>query len=167
MEEAADAFLERISGAYESGRYGVHARAKLDEVVENGGWGIKEKDVKGVVDAMEGFGSVIANVADEGCNIVIYVVNPFEHPSALVDVCVGFSRMKGVYERSLGGLKGNNLVLQVVRAGFVASKVGVVSAGQAEWARLAAEVYNRSVLSDGVASLEEVCFALLYRGNFR
>ncbi|PWW80713.1 hypothetical protein C7212DRAFT_355779 [Tuber magnatum] len=156
MEEAADAFLERVSGAYESGRYGVHVRAKLDGVVENGGYGVKGRDIKAIIEAMEGFGSVLANVADEGCNIVVYVVNPFEHPSTLVDICVGFSRMKKVYESRLGGIKGNNLVLQVVRAGFLARKMGAVGTGQAEWARLAAEVYNRCAPSDGVSSLEEV-----------
>ncbi|CUS12969.1 unnamed protein product [Tuber aestivum] len=156
MEEAADAFLERVSGAYESGRYGVHVRAKLDEVVENGGYGVQGRDIKAVIEAMEDFGSVLASVADEGCNIVVYVVNPFEHPSALVDICVGFSKMKKVYESRLGGIKGNNLVLQVVRASFLARKMGAVGTGQAEWARLAAEVYNRCAPSDGVSSLEEV-----------
>lgn len=165
LEEAADAFLERISGAYESGRYGAHVRAKLDDIVENGGWGIKERGIKGVVDAMEEFGSVLANVGDEGCNIVIYVVNPFEHPSSLVDVCVGFARMKKVYEMALGGLKGNNLVLQVIPVGFIANKIGLAAAGPSLWARLAAEVYNRSVLSDGVDSLEEVCWALFSDGK--
>lgn len=167
MEEAADGFLERVQCAYEGARFGTHVRGRLDAsqitdgtvAVEAKGKGSLERGVKALMDAMGEFGAVLANVADELQNIVVYVVNPFEHPSAVVDICAGFVMMKRNYTRAMEGVMGarcNNLVLQIVPARFVAAKLGGVSRTQSEWHTLAAEVYNRCVPTDGMGSLEEV-----------
>lgn len=169
MEDATDGFLERVSFSYESGRFGTHVRGRLDASgISNGALGIEsksggkslEKGVLALMDAMAEFGAVLANVADELQNIVVYVINPFEHPSAVVDICAGFVRMQRIYVAAVQGVMGarlNNLVLQIVPARFVTAKVGGVNRGQNEWATLAAEVYNRCIPTDGMGSLEEVC----------
>lgn len=168
MQEAADGFLERVQCAYEGARFGTHVRGRLDAsgitdgmyAVDAKGGKSLEKGVKALMDAMGEFGAVLANVADELQNIVVYVVNPFEHPSALVDICAGFVMMKRIYTRAMEGVMGarcNNLVLQIVPASFLAAKVGGVSRAQSEWHTLAGELYNRCVPTDGVGSLEEVC----------
>lgn len=167
MEEAADGFLERVQCAYEGARFGTHVRGRLDaSAITNGTYAVNakggkslERGVKALMDAMGEFGAVLANVADELQNIVVYVVNPFEHPSAVVDICAGFVMMRRIYARAMEGVMGarcNNLVLQIVPASFLAAKVGGVSRAQSEWHTLAGEVYNRCVPTDGVGSLEEV-----------
>lgn len=167
MEEAADEFLERVQCAYEGARFGTHVRGRLDaSAITNGTYAVDakggknlERGVKALMDTMGEFGAVLANVADELQNIVVYVVNPFEHPSAIVDICAGFVMMRRIYTRTMEGVMGarcNNLVLQVVPARFLAAKVGGVSRAQSEWHTLAGEVYNRCVPTDGVGSLEEV-----------
>lgn len=171
MEEAADEFLERVQCAYEGARFGTHVRGRLDASdIRNGTYAVDakggknlEKGVKALMDTMGEFGAVVANVADELQNIVVYVVNPFEHPSAIVDICAGFLMMKKIYTKAMEGVMGarcNNLVLQIVPARFLAAKVGGVSRAQSEWHTLAGEVYNRCVPTDGVGSLEEVRLCL-------
>lgn len=173
MEEAADGFLERVQCAYESARFGTHVRGRLDaSAITNGTYAVDskggkslERGVKALMDTMGEFGAVLANVADELQNIVVYVVNPFEHPSAVVDICAGFVMMRRIYTRAVAGVMGamcNNLVLQIVPARFLAAKVGGVSRAQSEWHTLAGEVYNRCIPTDGVGSLEEVRLCLVW-----
>jgi mediator of RNA polymerase II transcription subunit 13 len=160
MMEGADLLLERVSSSYEAGRFGVHVRGSIDGIVENGLIGVDippnepknyENGMKALYGAIESFGSVLAHgVADEGMNCVIYVVNPFSHPAALVDICTSFVRMQRVYEASIATLpeaKPNHLALQIVPASFVAHKLGgVMRVGVVH--RLAVEVYTRCIPTD-------------------
>ncbi|KAI5852752.1 mediator complex subunit 13 C-terminal-domain-containing protein [Morchella snyderi] len=170
MDDAADGLLDRVSFSYEAGRFGTHVRGRLDaSAIAAGSLGIAprdgaavdslEKGVAVLMDGMADFGAVLAGgVADELQNIVVYVINPFEHPSAVVDICAGFVRMCRAYAAGcgpVGAARRNNLVLQIVPAAFVARRCGGVGRGQGEWATLASEVYNRCMPTDGVGSLEE------------
>jgi hypothetical protein len=160
LEEGADFLLDRISSSYEAGRFGVHVRAQIDGVVKNGLVPVNipkdsprsyEIGTKAILSRIESFGSVLAHgVADEGMNIVVYVINPFEHPSALVDICTAFVRMQIVYEASISTIphaKPNHLALQIVPSKFVAHKLGcVLRIGIVH--RLAVEVYSRCIQTD-------------------
>ncbi|KAL7271102.1 mediator of RNA polymerase II transcription subunit 13 [Rhizina undulata] len=161
LENAADAVLDRIAAAYEAGRYGQQIRGKL-EGVENGLYPISlhnniptlEAGTRSFIDTMTMFGQVLANVADEGVNIVVYVVNPFRSPGAMVDIAAGFLRMKMVYRQSIEELRvqGNHLVLKVLPADDVLGRVGLV-VREIDVNRVAAEIYGRCVI-EGV-SMEE------------
>ncbi|KAA8909666.1 mediator complex subunit 13 C-terminal-domain-containing protein [Sphaerosporella brunnea] len=160
MREGADFLLERVGSSYEAGRFGMHVRAEIDGVVENGLVPVEipagepqnyENGMKAMLGQLEGFGAAIAHgVGDEGMNVVIYVVNPFEHPASLVDICASFVRMQRLYEACIATLpeaKPNHLVLQIVPANFVAHKLGgVMRVGIVH--HLAVEVYNRCIPTD-------------------
>jgi hypothetical protein len=167
LKEGADFLLDRVSSSYEAGRFGIHVRAEVESVVINGLVPVEipedaprdyENGMKSLLSHLESFGSVIASgVADEGMNVVIYVVNPFQHPSALVDICTGFVRMQRLYETCIATLpeaKPNHLVLQIVPASFVAHKLGgVMRVGIVH--RLAVEVYSRCIPTDAGIDYDE------------
>lgn len=167
LEEGADFLLDRVSSSYEAGRFGLHVRAEVEGVTDNGLVPVEMPDdaprdyeygMKSLLSHLESFGSVIAHgVADEGANVVVYVVNPFEHPSALVDISTGFVRMRRLYNTCIATLpeaKPNHLVLQVVPANFVAHKLGgVMRVGVVH--HLAVEVYSRCIPTDGGTDYEE------------
>ncbi|KAI5778129.1 mediator complex subunit 13 C-terminal-domain-containing protein [Geopyxis carbonaria] len=168
IEEGAEFLLQRVSASYEAGRFGAHVRGNLGDFVKNGLVGLElppnaprtyDFGMKTMVGQMESFGPFIAHgVADEGVNVVIYVINPFSHPAALVDLSTAFVRMRKSYEASIAtiaGAKPNNLVLQVVPANFVAHKLGLVMRVNVVH-RLAVEVYTRCIQTDaGSPSLSE------------
>jgi mediator of RNA polymerase II transcription subunit 13 len=112
--------------------------------------------MKTVLSTLERYGANIAHgVADEHVNIVIYVVNPFSHPSALVDISAGFVRMRRAYEAAIAALnvKPNHLTLQIIPAAFIASKLGPVLRINV-FHRLAVEVYSRAVPTEGTSFAE-------------
>ncbi|KAI5849865.1 mediator complex subunit 13 C-terminal-domain-containing protein [Tricharina praecox] len=167
MKEGADFLLEQVSSSYEAGRFGVHIRGEIEGMVEGGLVAVEipqeaprtyELGMKAIQGHLEGFGQALAHaVGDEGVNIVIYVINPFDHPSSLVDICTSFIRMQRLYEASIATFPDalpNQLVLQVVPAGFVAHKLGaVMRVGVAH--RLAVEVYSRCIPTDPDLGFEE------------
>ena len=84
-------------------------------------------------------------------NIVIYLVNPFSHPSALVDLCTAFSELFQAYVYSpeiQQSMNINEVVLQIVPIDFIASKTSLVSPTQMQYTRLALEVYERCAQTD-------------------
>lgn len=160
LEEGAEFLLDRISSSYEAGRFGVHVRAEIEGVVKNGLVAVELPDgsprnyeygMEALLAHLKDFGTIIANsIADEGMNVVIYVVNPFDHPSALVDICTGFIRLQRSYETAIALLpdvKPNHLVLQIIPANFIAHKLGGVMRVEIVH-RLAVEVYSRCIPTD-------------------
>lgn len=156
LAEGADFLLDRIGNAYEAGRFGAHVRANLGDIVTAGLVPVElpnsasrtyEAGISALLATMETLGTFIAHgVADEGLNIVVYVLNPFSHDNAIVDLAFGFTKLCRAYELSLPkfNTRPNHLVLQIVPASFAASKKGPVLRVNV-WHHLALEVYGRCI----------------------
>lgn len=102
--------------------------------------------VERLLSACEKLGQDLSRIPASSQNIVVYIVNPFDHNSALVDICTAFLRLFERYLESAGkpeGSKRNEVVLQVVPLSFIASEDSLVVPMQAEYLHLALEVYNR------------------------
>ena len=98
-------------------------------------------------------------MADELQNIVVFIVNPFSKPSAMVDLCYAFYHLQRAYLRAMEEHKSaypNNIVLQIVPIDLVAARHGLVTPFQGEYIRLALEVYNRCMPTDNTSTTEEV-----------
>ncbi|KAI5790429.1 mediator complex subunit 13 C-terminal-domain-containing protein, partial [Pyronema domesticum] len=164
LAEAADFLLDRMTSSYEAGRFGIHHRAEIPGIASSGMIPIPippeasptyEVAMTSLLSHLEGFGPVLANsIADEGQNIVIYLINPFLHPSALVDITTGFIRLKRHYLNTIAtipGAKSNHLTLQIIPASFVAHKLGQQMRVNIIH-KLCQEVYSRCIRTDESAT---------------
>lgn len=82
---------------------------------------------------------------------MIYVVNPFAHAAALVDICTAFWQLSQIYAADVDkeqALQVDDLVLQVVPLSFLMSAESLVVPSQTEYLRLALEVYSRCAPKD-------------------
>ena len=78
--------------------------------------------------------------------MVVYVINPFNHGTALVDICSSFLRLLQRYLASIDrrrAMRMNEIVLQVVPFEFIPSAESLAIPTQTEYLNLALEVYNR------------------------
>lgn len=155
MKEGAEFLLERVSASYEAGRLGQHVRAQLGDIVTNGlvpvalpvgATSCYEVGMYALITELESFAGMLSRgIADENLNIVLYVINPFPHPSSIVDISTAFHRLRQNYKASISiipNAKQNYLALQIVPAHFVANKLGSVLRVNSMH-RLAIEVYTR------------------------
>ncbi|KAI9783626.1 MAG: mediator of RNA polymerase II transcription subunit 13 [Peltula sp. TS41687] len=175
IEESVEDFLERMGSAYESCRLGRHRRG--DVVAYNGGCvpvRINAPDPGGtVIEAtMQAIkdtclrlgkypstelgqrltfciGELLPNLDVEPQNVVIYLINPFSHKDAIVDLCFAFMVLSLAYLESpvvQQSKKVCEVVLQVVPLSFVFSDVTVPVPTPSQFFNLALEVYERCSL---------------------
>lgn len=89
-------------------------------------------------------------------NLVIYIINPFSHAAALIDICSAFW---GLFQKYISDadkqqtLQLNELVLQVVPIDFIMSAESLVIPPQTQYLNLALEVYSRCPPRDQETSL--------------
>ncbi|KAI9774172.1 MAG: mediator of RNA polymerase II transcription subunit 13 [Geoglossum simile] len=160
VKESAGYFLDKLSSVYESCRLGSHARGEVDRFKE-GLVAIRLLDtsigidmgtaVRALKDTCVQLGECLSKISAELQNIVIYLINPFSHPNALVDLCTAFSELFQAYVYSpeiQQSMNINEVVLQIVPIDFIASKTSLVSPTQMQYTRLALEVYERCAQTD-------------------
>lgn len=91
-------------------------------------------------------GAVLTQGMPKEDNIVLYVVNPFTHATALADICAAFSSLFQKYVADADTQQTrqlNDLVLQIVPCDFVMSAESLVVPPQTRYLSLALEVYSR------------------------
>ncbi|KAI9770655.1 MAG: mediator of RNA polymerase II transcription subunit 13 [Geoglossum umbratile] len=160
VKESAGVFLDKISSVYESCRFGSHVRGEVDKfkeglvavrLLDTSAGADVEAAVRTVKDTCVQLGECLSKISAELQNIVIYLVNPFRHPNALVDLCTAFSELFQAYVYSpeiQQSMNINEVVLQIVPIDFIASKTSLVSPTQIQYTRLALEVYERCAQTD-------------------
>lgn len=97
-------------------------------------------------------GTFLGGINAEDNNVVIYIVNTFTEPDAVVYLCAAFLRLFHTYlqvEKSSLYSGPNEIVLQLIPVSFVASKTSIVVPTQADYRGLALEVYERCGLGLG------------------
>lgn len=76
----------------------------------------------------------------------MYIINPFNHGTAMADICAAFWQLVQNYIAGMDKQQGrrmNEVVLQIVPLDFITSSESIVVPTQAEYLNLALEVYSR------------------------
>ncbi|KAI9779578.1 MAG: mediator of RNA polymerase II transcription subunit 13 [Candelina submexicana] len=163
VENAAVKFIERIGTVYESCRLGSHTLAGDLNRWENGMISVwldgLDKDKLNLGLAMRQFhdtcnelGQYLPGTLFTGQNVVIYLINPFEHPTALVGVSAAFASLCQAYLESSEYCKTSikKIVLQIIPIDFITCASSVVVPSQSEYLDLALEVYERCRSSEDI-----------------
>ncbi|GKZ19541.1 mediator of RNA polymerase II transcription subunit 13 [Aspergillus brasiliensis] len=153
---AADTFLERLGLVYAGCNLGEHCRGESSNVFDRGlgSWNISpsaDSRYSEVIQSLKTIcgvlGSAFLNTPpSKDSNIVVYIVNPFTHAAALVDICAAFWSLFQQYIADADKQQArqlNELVLQIIPMDFVTSAESLVVPPQAEYLNLALEVYSR------------------------
>ena len=184
VAESVNEFLERMGSVYESCRLGCHRRGDVFayyggcvpveiNAPDPGGTGL-ETALQGVKDTcirlgkssarrissvhinLTCVGQLLPNLDMEPQNVVIYLVNPFSHADAIVDLCVAFSALFYAYSQSPAVQQStavHEIVLQIVPLRFMASESTIPVPTQAQYFKLGLEVYERCALMGSEAEV--------------
>ncbi|KAL4895078.1 mediator complex subunit 13 C-terminal-domain-containing protein [Aspergillus ambiguus] len=162
---AADAFLDRLGSVYSSCNLGKHARGERYDAFKRGlgAWDIESPEVPDYSSAMQGLkticedlGTALLNSPPSNDNLVIYIINPFSHAAALVDICSAFWSLFQKYVAATDKQQTpqlDEMVLQIVPIDFIMSTESLVVPPQTQYLNLALEVYSRCPPKDQPASL--------------
>ncbi|KAL3422085.1 Mediator of RNA polymerase II transcription subunit 13 [Phlyctema vagabunda] len=152
--ERASIFLDEISTAYESSRFGAHEKISTKEQPQ----GLLPLPIdyqqtsqiyalQVVKDAMAQLSKVlIACTTAQEVNLVVYCIYPPDDAALLVHICSSFEHLFNLYRRGLvekKSLVNTELVLQLIPLDFVASPTSLKVPKPTDYAQLAMEVYDR------------------------
>ncbi|KAE8319843.1 mediator complex subunit 13 C-terminal-domain-containing protein [Aspergillus transmontanensis] len=153
--DAADVFLERLGLLYASCNLGKHVRGSRSSAFERGlySWDVGSLETAHFLSAMqslkvicEELGTALLKGSPSNDSLVIYIINPFAHASALVDICSAFWCLFQKYIADTGKQQArqlNEVVLQIIPISFIMSTGSVVVPLQAQYLNLALEIYSR------------------------
>lgn len=91
-------------------------------------------------------GDTLVEIEDELQNIVLFIVNPFSAPSAVVDICVAFHMLKKAYVHAFNNsprVYPNNIILQIVPIRHIKAQDGFAVHTHGQTVRFALEMYER------------------------
>ncbi|BDD62911.1 mediator of RNA polymerase II transcription subunit 13 [Monascus purpureus] len=163
--EAADVFLDRLGLQYSNCGLGKHVRGKASKAFERAlvPWSVKASDASGYFSALrslkalcDNLGSLFSQNQPVGDNVVVYIINPFNHGTALADICSAFLQLlqkylTGVDRRQTPRM--SEIVLQVIPLEFVTSAGSIVVPTQTEYMNLALEVYSRCAARNSASNV--------------
>ncbi|CAL5870504.1 uncharacterized protein PFLUO_LOCUS4741 [Penicillium psychrofluorescens] len=153
--KAADSFLRRLGVLYQSCSLGTHARGDISSAFEDGmgTWGLESSSASSYTSMMrtlgtmcDELGTALSQIADEERNCVVYIINPFNHATALADICAAFWKLLQTSVTDADSPRSrqiNEPVLQVIPMDFVMSGDSMVVPSQTEYMNLALEIYSR------------------------
>ncbi|GAB1194947.1 hypothetical protein APSETT444_004199 [Aspergillus pseudonomiae] len=153
--DAANVFLERLGLLYASCNLGKHVRGCRSSAFEWGlcPWDVGPLDTAQFLPAMqslkvicEELGTALLKGSPSNDSLVIYIINPFAHASALVDICSAFWCLFQKYITDTGKQQArqlNEVVLQIIPISFIMSTGSVVVPPQTQYLNLALEIYSR------------------------
>ncbi|PYI36362.1 hypothetical protein BP00DRAFT_151976 [Aspergillus indologenus CBS 114.80] len=153
--EAADTFLDRLGLVYSGCNLGNHDRGNRSNLFSRGmgSWDIDlshtrySSIMQSLKTICEDLGTaLLQSPPGKDNNLVVYIVNPFAHAAALVDICSAFWSLFQRYVADADRQQArqlNELVLQIIPLDFLMSNESLVVPPQAEYLNLALEVYSR------------------------
>ncbi|KAK6539089.1 mediator of RNA polymerase II transcription subunit 13 [Orbilia ellipsospora] len=157
LNNSARAYLDALSTTYESCRLGetlpVNTKLILDGLcaislqVQEKMQSLDERAMlKKFCEGIIKLGETLVEIDDELQNVVLFIVNPFDAPSSVLDICVAFHALKKAYVNAFNSssrVYPNNLVLQIVPMKNMASCDGLAVQSHNQSIRCAIEVYER------------------------
>ncbi|RAL16273.1 uncharacterized protein BO97DRAFT_382582 [Aspergillus homomorphus CBS 101889] len=153
--EAADTFLDRLGLVYSGCNLGVHDRGDGSNLFNRGlgSWdiGLAHKRYSSIMQSLKTIceelgAALLKDPPGKDNNLLVYIVNPFTHAAALVDICSAFWSLFQNYVADADRQQArqlNELVLQIVPLDFLMSNESLVVPPQADYLNLALEVYSR------------------------
>ncbi|KAK3384527.1 mediator complex subunit 13 C-terminal-domain-containing protein [Lasiosphaeria ovina] len=166
LQGSALAFVERIRSTYESLKLGVFVALPTvngivggllpfaadyhQDMVSPGA--NTPRDASAATENMARLAQALAATAITEKNFVVYFVYSAENPRSIVDSCAAFQELFEHYKRVMSERKKpitNELVLQLVPLGHLASETSLVVLFPADYIRLCIETYDRCTLFGG------------------
>ncbi|KAK6351291.1 mediator of RNA polymerase II transcription subunit 13 [Orbilia javanica] len=158
LATAARAYLEGFSSTYENCRLGEILPVKTSQILDGlygialqgqGKTPLNEKTMlRKYCDAIIKLGEALVEIEDELQNVVLFIVNPFDTPSSVLEICIAFYMLKKVYVGALPKLSlPNNIILQIVPIKNMAVYDGLAVQSHNQSIRCALEVYERCTLT--------------------
>ncbi|PYH91949.1 hypothetical protein BO71DRAFT_384516 [Aspergillus ellipticus CBS 707.79] len=154
--EAADSFLERLGLVYSGCNLGTHDRGDRSNLFDRGlgSWDSSLSVESRYLEVMKSLKAICEELGsaflrsppNKDSSLVIYIINPFTHAAASVDICSAFWFLFQKYVADADKQQAqqlNELVLQILPIDFVMSPESLVVPPQAEYLNLALEVYSR------------------------
>ncbi|KAK6536683.1 mediator of RNA polymerase II transcription subunit 13 [Arthrobotrys megalospora] len=157
LATAAKVYLEGFSSTYENCRLGEILPAKTSQIVD-GLYGIalqaqgkaQPLDEKTLLrkycDGITKLAETLVEIEDELQNVVLFVVNPFDTPSSVLEICTAFYMLKKTYMTAFNSslrVFPNNIILQIVPIKNMAVHDGLAVQSHNQSIRCALEVYER------------------------
>lgn len=96
-------------------------------------------------------GQLLTNLGREPQNVVIYVIDPFPHAEAIVDLCAAFVALSEAYNQSPATQEceeTHEIVLQIIPMECVLSDKSVPILSSTQFFHLSLELYEKCTLTD-------------------
>ncbi|KAK6503209.1 mediator of RNA polymerase II transcription subunit 13 [Arthrobotrys musiformis] len=161
LATASRVYLEAFSSTYENCRLGEILPVKTSQILD-GLHGIalqiqgktQSLDEKTMLrrycDGIIKLGETLVEIDDELQNVVLFIVNPFDTPSSVLEICIAFHALKKAYVNALNSslrVFPNNIILQIVPVKNMAVQDGLAVQSHNQSIRCALEVYERCTLT--------------------
>ncbi|KAI9801323.1 MAG: mediator of RNA polymerase II transcription subunit 13 [Phylliscum demangeonii] len=159
MEELVHEFLETVGRVYEGCQLGQHGPGEFFAYrggcvpVEIGELEGAESNLGPTMEAIKDtcklLGDLLPNLNATSHNVVVYLVNPFSHQDAIVDLCAAFLALFDAYTQSptvQHARDVHEIVLQIVPLGLVVSEMPGAVPAHGHYSNLAMGVYDRCAL---------------------
>ncbi|KAJ5387661.1 hypothetical protein N7509_010202 [Penicillium cosmopolitanum] len=146
---AADVFMDRFGLLYQSCNFGNHTRGDQSKAFTKGlsTWGSENPGYSSMMQSLnklcEKLGTELAQAPSDTDNAIIYIVNPFPHAAALVDICAAFWRLFQQLAANADRQQTrqlNDVVLQIIPLEFIVSEDSMVVPTQPDYLNLALEM---------------------------
>ncbi|KAI9800941.1 MAG: mediator of RNA polymerase II transcription subunit 13 [Piccolia ochrophora] len=160
VESAVEEFLYRVGSAYEGCKLGKHCQKDLSDI-KNGHVPVVLKELEtspefltqamtAIEETCTRLGGLLAELEDACENIVIYIINPFISPGAVVDLAGAFLSLFRAYLYDAKGKQRegvSEVVLRIVPMNLVISTNSLVVLSASQSTTLALEMYERCSLT--------------------
>ncbi|KAJ2905632.1 Mediator of RNA polymerase II transcription subunit 13 [Zalerion maritima] len=164
MADNANVFLERMLSAYQSLKLGSFSRIDLSKSgCPDGILGFEMEKISTSNDTVarvtpsqnEKMGKLAHAMASSGAtskNFVVFFLYDPDSARSIVEACIVFQVLFQMYQKQLSEMRTtplNELVLQLVPLGFIASPSAVIIPPPPDFVRLAVETYDRCTMFKG------------------
>ncbi|KAK6355010.1 mediator of RNA polymerase II transcription subunit 13 [Orbilia brochopaga] len=157
LANPAKMYLDGLCSTYENCRLGetlpVHTSQIIDGLheipirsQEKAASGDEKVMLRRYCEGIAKMGETLVEIEDELQNVVLLIVNPFDAPSAVLDICVAFHMLKKAYVNAFNSSMRaypNNIILQILPIRNLAAEDGLVVQSHNQSIRCALEVYER------------------------
>ncbi|KAI9882797.1 MAG: hypothetical protein M1823_005460 [Watsoniomyces obsoletus] len=162
IEGAIHEFIDTLGNTYEACRFGRHRRCKL-LVYDSYCIPVKAEGMPSIGTSLEmaleaykstciRLGQMLPNLKGEPQNVVIYIINPFPQPEAMVELCAAVVALKSAYTQSPARQQSApmfEVVPQIIPITAIISETTIPILTETQLFRLALAIYERCPLIEG------------------
>ena len=145
VEDGCVNFLQTLEETYTSCNLGEYTTGKTEGQANDGciSWSDDESSHPDLAQACERLATTLSHVPATQSTVMVYMINPCTFKCSLLELCEAFYYFFTTYVRACGKRQTFEVALQIVPISFVASAYTLAIPTQAEYLKLALEVYAR------------------------